>query len=263
MKKYFVLGNDSRSVELRKIYEKEGLLSEKIETCDVLIAPVPFSRDGVYVNGMDMKCEEVLNILSDGNISLYTGAIYPNIREILDSMSVVYYDLLESKSFTMLNAIPTAEGAIQKAMELTNYTLHGSNVLVLGYGNIGSILSKMLKGIGANVFCSARKQKDIAIIEAMGYNSIETCNIDSIINNMDIVFNTIPVNILDEQKMKLLRQDSLYIELASKPYGMDFEIAKKYDINVCLAPGLPSIVAPYTAAMYIKREIDRIENQKA
>jgi dipicolinate synthase subunit A len=94
----------------------------------------------------------------------------------------------------------------------------------------------------------------------MGYNSIETDNIDSIINNMDIVFNTIPANILDENKIKIFKQDSLYIELASKPYGMDFEIAKKYNLNVCLAPGLPSIVAPYTAAMYIKREIDMIEN---
>jgi dipicolinate synthase subunit A len=260
MKKYFVLGNDSRSVELRKIYKKKGLLSEKSDLCDVLIAPIPFSRDGVFVNGMDIKCEEVLNILSSGKISFYTGAIYPDIKENLDSREIVYYDLLESKSFTILNAIPTAEGAIQKAMELTNYTIHGSNVLVLGYGNIGMILSKMLNGIGANVFCSARKQKDIAIIEAMGYNSIETDNIDSIINNMDIVFNTIPANILDENKIKIFKQDSLYIELASKPYGMDFEIAKKYNLNVCLAPGLPSIVAPYTAAMYIKREIDMIEN---
>lgn len=51
----------------------------------------------------------------------------------------------------VLNAIPTAEGAIQIAMEEMPVTIHGSKALVLGFGRVGKTLAKMLDGIGAKL----------------------------------------------------------------------------------------------------------------
>lgn len=50
-------------------------------------------------------------------------------------------------------------------MNMTNFTLHKSNVLVMGYGNIGKVLSKMLCGIGANVYCEARNKKILHLLK--------------------------------------------------------------------------------------------------
>ena len=97
---------------------------------------------------------------------LYAGAISNNMKNKLKKASIKFFDVLNQEGVSILNAIPTAEGAISVAMNMTNFTIHKSNVLVMGYGNIGKILSKMLYGIGAKVYCEARNKKDIAFIEA-------------------------------------------------------------------------------------------------
>lgn len=51
----------------------------------------------------------------------------------------------------IMNAVPTAEGAIQIAMEQTDVTLHGLPVLVIGHGRIGSLLARRLAALGAKV----------------------------------------------------------------------------------------------------------------
>ena len=81
-------------------------------------------------------------------------------------------------------------------MEQTLKTIHGSNILVMGFGRIGKILAKMLHGIGANVYCEARKDSDIAWIEAYGYKKIHLRNLKENVDKFDIIINTIPSMIL-------------------------------------------------------------------
>ena len=47
--------------------------------------------------------------------------------------------------------MPTAEGAIQLAMEELPITLHGARVLVIGYGRLGRVLADRLAGLKARV----------------------------------------------------------------------------------------------------------------
>ena len=167
---------------------------------------------------------------------------------------------MEYEDVAILNAIPTAEGAISVAMEMSDITLHGSNVLVLGFGKIGKVLSKMLLGIGANVYCEARNKKDLALIKALGYNSIDLRDLDKYLPKFDYVFNTIPYLILDEIRLARLKKDVYLIDLASKPGGIDFDYAKSNGMNVTHALALPSKVAPKTAALYFKQKIEYIIN---
>ena len=116
----------------------------------------------------------------------------------------------------------------------------------------------MLNGIGANVFCQARKESDIAMINAMGYTPIHLDNLDKNLSKMNIIFNTIPTLILHDKRLDLVSKDALIIDLASSPGGVDFKYAKDTNKRVEWALALPSKVAPYTAALYIKEEIDKI-----
>ena len=146
-----------------------------------------------------------------------------------------------------------------EAISGTDITINSSNCLVLGYGRIGKVLSKMLDGMGANVFCEARKKKDIAMIDCMGYNSVEIEKIDEYINKMDIIFNTVPFMLLDKNRIDNLKPGVLVVDLASVPGGIDFSYAKEKNINVKWALAIPAKVAPLTAAKYYKEIIDRIE----
>ena len=228
--KICVLGTDDRSKFLRKLYLKEEGRLASFEDADIVIGPTPFSKDDVKISGESLTCDELIEILKNSPKVLYAGSISNNMKTKLKRKKVNYFDILEQDGVAVLNAIPTAEGAISVAMNMTDCTIHNSNSLVLGYGNIGKILSKMLYGIGANVYCEARNKKDIAFINAMGYNSISLEEIDKYLSDMDIIFNTIPSLILDEKRLRLLKPDCAIIDLASSPGGVDFSAAK--DLNI-------------------------------
>ena len=190
------------------------------------------------------------------------GNIIESARKILDDNDTVYTDLLRREELVVLNAIATAEGAIQLAIQETPITIHGSNVLIMGFGRIGKVLAKMLEGIGAKVFCEARKKDDIAWIKAYGYNPIFIDNLDENLGKFDVIFNTIPFQILDSNRIKLLKKDCLIIDLASYPGGVDLVAAKENNIKAIWALSLPGKVAPVTSAEYIKETIDNILKEK-
>jgi dipicolinate synthase subunit A len=157
-----------------------------------------------------------------------------------------------------MNAIPTAEGAIQIAMEELPFTIHASNILVMGYGRIGKTLSKMLNGIGANVYIEARKFSDLASIRSFGYNEVHISELPVYLCKMDIIFNTIPFVILNEELLKSIKSTCLIIDLASKPGGIDFSKARELGIKAIWALSLPGKVAPLTAAEFIKKTVYNI-----
>lgn len=256
--KICVLGTDDRSKFLRKLYLDEVGKLYSFESADVIIGPTPFSKDDVKVNGEVLRCEELIKSIENSSKVLYAGAISNNIKNKLKKASIKFFDVLNEDGVSISNAIPTAEGAISVAMNMTNFTIHKSNVLVMGYGNIGKVLSKMLCGIGANVYCEARNKKDIAFIEAMGYNSIKLQEIDSYLGKMNIIFNTIPSLVLNRERLILLKKDCAIIDLASSPGGVDFTAAKELDLNTTWALALPTKVAPKTAAFYLKNVIDEL-----
>jgi dipicolinate synthase subunit A len=161
----------------------------------------------------------------------------------------------------VLNAIPTAEGAIQIAMEEIPITLHNSNILILGFGRIGKILAKMLQGLGANVFVEARKYADIAWIRSYSYKPVLLSDLKSRLEQMDVIFNTIPHVILDQDMLARLGKETLIIDLASKPGGVDFEKARDLGVKAIWALSLPGKVAPLTAAEFIRDTVYNIMDE--
>ena len=82
------------------------------------------------------------------------------------------YDYAAREDFAILNAVPTAEGAVELAMQHYEGTVFGSRSLVVGFGRIGRLLAKMLHALGSDVTVSARKPSDFAYIEALGYAGV-------------------------------------------------------------------------------------------
>ncbi len=234
-------------------------IEEISKFCNTIISGIPFSKDGILVNAPfstnKINIEEVLNTLE--NKTLIAGAIKQDIKEKAYKSKVNAVDLMDDESLTILNVIPTVEGAIQVAMESTDFTIHNSKCLVLGFGRIGKLLSNQLKKMGSKVSCMARKDRDLAWIRAYGYKEIHIDDLSKNLNDYDIIFNTIPTLILDKEKLNLLKnKNTIIIELASKPGGIDTEKAKEYNIKVIEAQGLPGKVAPLTSAKYIKETLE-------
>lgn len=164
-------------------------------------------------------------------------------------------DILKREELSVLNAVSTAEGAIKIAIEETSKNLHGSNILVLGFGRIGKVLSHMLSGIGARVACEARKCSDLAWIKAYGYDSIPLTELKENLNKFDVIINTIPYMVLDRETLGEVRKETLVIDLASNPGGVDKMAIKEKQIKFVWALSLPGKIAPVTSAEFIKETL--------
>ena len=277
------IGGDNRQIKAIKIFAEEDYLvkvfgfnhndiihpnvvifddlCEELFDCDILILPIPYSNKKGNINiqqvdksvTLDMICKKVrpdtLVLLGKADSAFsVTAAKY----------GISYYDILLEESFAVLNAIPTAEGALQRAMERTDFTIHDTNVLVLGYGRLGKALSSRLKGLGATVTVEARNDVDLAWIKEAGYKSVHLDNLDSQLSNQDIIFNTVPHLLLDRKRLSKVKKDCVIIDLASHPGGTDFEAARDFGITANLDLSLPGKVAPKTAAKIISQVIKEI-----
>ena len=249
---------DKRSKYLKEMYDKENLITEDICLANYIITAMPFTKDNKYVNSTNFLISDLIAILKERNITLITGALKLNMIDELTINKINYYDILKEESTAIKNAIPTAEGAIYRAIENSDITLNNSNVLVMGFGKIGKVLSNMLKGFGCNLYVEARKPTDLAFIKAYGFNAIDLNDIDNYLPKFDFIFNTIPCVILDENKLKLIKKSVVVIDLASNPGGIDYRVAKDMNLNVEWALALPTKVAPKTSAIYVKESIDKI-----
>lgn len=281
-RKYTVIGGDLRSVKLAELisedmntvniygYKNSGFemslaenedLQAAVDDSDIVIGPLPCSNDNetlfapfhpqkIYIN-------EIFKIMKKSQLFI-AGRISDKISHMAEAYNVYAIDILEREEMAVLNAIPTAEGAIQIAMEETPMTLHDSKVMVLGFGRIGKILSNRLHGLGAKVFVEARKYQDIAWIKSYGYKPVYINELGDYLGKMDVIFNTIPHKILDASLLDRLNLETLIIDLASKPGGVDFDRAKALGIKVIWALSLPGKVAPVTAAKFIKETVYNI-----
>ncbi len=277
VKNVAVIGGDLRIVKLVGMLEKENYIvktyalerateiahskCETIEECineaDIVIGPLPLSSNGEYINtpfsDKKITIDELINSI-EGK-TFIAGSIKQEIYEKANEKNIKMLDIVKREELAVLNAISTAEGALQIAINETPKNLHGNNVLVLGFGRIGKVLSKMLDGIGAKVACEARKTTDLAWIKAYGYEPINLIELKDKIENYDIIINTIPFVVLDKEMLQKVKKDALIIDLASNPGGVDRKAVKELGIKFNWALSLPGKVSPVTSAEFMKETL--------
>ncbi len=191
--------------------------------------------------------EEFFKILPEGT-KLLIGYARPWFREYCHKYNIDLLEVAEDDELAILNSIPSAEGAIQLAMENSEKTIHGSKILVIGLGRCGMTLARMLKNLDAKVYVSVRNPANEARAYEMGFTPVMSGQENELLNEFDYIFNTVPNLMLPEEKLKLCTNIEVIVDIASPPGGVDFDFAKNQGIKAILAPGLPGMVAPKTAA---------------
>lgn len=258
-----ILGGDKRFEILKDMLVSSGHTVS--DNAHIIILPLPVSRDGENLNAPNesaaIPLSDIVHSADEGDI-FFGGMIPPDFAAKLRAAGAVTFDYNAYSRFAKLNAIPTAEGALALAVENTDYSLFGAKCLVSGYGRIGKVLSRYLKALGADVTVSARKQSDFDTADKNGTVHIHSGEIARHIADFPLIFNTVPHRIFGDDAIAAAKKGTLYIELASAPYGVDFARADKAGIRVINAPSLPAKVAPVTAAKNIKDTIFHIMREE-
>lgn len=282
--KFAIIGGDLRTIKLAVMLAKEqnqvyvyGLekaeelkniknieqcesIKKAIQEVEIVIGPIPFSSNGKTINmpfsDKEISIREMMHVINAK--VLIAGGITPEVYEMANDEYIEIIDIMKREELAVLNTIATAEGTIQVAIENTNKIIHGSEILILGFGRIGKVLARKLAGLSAKVTCAARKDEDLAWIQAYGHKAT---NINSIGENLklyDIIINTVPHIILNEERLKYIKKDCLLIDLASNPGGIDKKSVKDNKLKFVWALSLPGKVAPITTAEFIKDTIYNI-----
>ncbi len=213
----------------------------KIEDADVVLLPVPTTRDG-----KNIFCPQSDKIISlDYVKKANNNALILSCGYDFDKANCI--DYLKRDDFCLLNAVPTAEGAIAKAISDTPFCLWQSRVLVIGCGRVAKILTDRLKAFKCDLTVSARKSRDFAYLDALNIKHISTSEVAQKAKDFDIIFNTIDVTLFDE--LDSLKNCYLY-DLSTKGC-LDFEKAKQSNIKAQKLPGIPGKIAPLTAGKII------------
>lgn len=189
---------------------------------------------------------------------LIIGSARPFLKEWTDKLGITLIETGEMDDVAILNSIPTAEGAIQIAMQEMKTTIHSSRAMVLGFGRVGTTLGRTLKALGAVVSVASNNQGELARAYEMGCHRVPLSELADNLNQIDVVFNTIPASVLTSEILRRMNPDTLIIDLATAPGGTDFGAANEYGIKALLAPGLPGKVAPIMAGRVLAEVVPRL-----
>ena len=271
-----LIGGDRRQAELAALLERDGCevrtyglglwressetLLERAAEADIVILPMPLlRRDGLLnCQAENLHPAEVFSMLHSRQL-IFAGYVRPEQWEQAEGLQL--WDYFEREELAVANAVPTAEGAIELAMQRLSTTICGTEALVLGYGRIGKLLASRLVGLGARVTVAARKYEDRIWAETAGCRTLHPERLEGKLDRFSVLFNTAPALLMREAQLRELPKDCLCIDVASIP-GVDQAAADRLGMQTVWARGLPGKTAPVTAAKAIKDAIDHILEER-
>ncbi len=272
-----VVGGDKRNAYLARLAAEKGWMVEAVwldlfdpaYACrwpkdmgfDIVVLPYPFcERDGMILTPLathPLPAQDVAVQIPEHSRVL-TGSLGDILQSAAQMRRWQIHNPGWEESFAVGNAVPSAEGAISAAMTASDTCVHGSSCLVVGYGRLGRLLARMLRGLGAQVQVVARKEKDRTWIRAEGHTACDYERLSNHIGDIQFVFNTVPALVFDEELLALTRRDVQVIDLASAPYGVDFDAAKRLGRRAWIEPSLPGRYAPMYAGGVLLEVLEEI-----
>ena len=250
-----------------KIYGYDGVEEsvdsfDEIKQSDVIIFPLPTcSGECVYAPNTEEKIH-----ISDLDLKGCKLIFYAGGNELMNSKLIssgaLCINYLNDEELAQKNAIATAEGTVELAINETANTIFGSKVIITGFGKVAKAVAKLFSAMGAEVTVAARRREALAEAYCEGYRIVFLDKLADVIENYEIIINTVPALIINNSVLKKVDKNALIIDLASKPGGVDFIAAKGFNKRVIWALSLPGKVAPVTSGKIIFETICAILDER-
>ena len=278
-----ILGGDSRQLSLSERLAKEGIatrvfgLPQKdlptnieyfedwraaIQGTSAILLPLPASSDSkhIYMPLVSCDCPLLTDLfaLADKKTIIAGGKFSPIVKAHAKDFGIKLYDYFECEELQRKNALPTAEGAVYILMREIPRTVSGLSVAVTGYGRVAKALIRLLLAMEASVTVAARKQADLDAARALGCKTVHLTSKEALMElskGQHVIFNTVPHWLFCEDVLSVMSMETLIIDLASAPGGVDVNAAGAHGIRVIWALSLPGKYAPVTAGEIIAESV--------
>ena len=270
--RFCLVGGDARQLALRTLLARDGhtvttlalsdapITFSALTQADCILLPIPTADPAGTLFAplcpTAIAVSDILDVLRP-NQHLFGGKIPPVLHAKAAERGLSIHDLLLREEFVLANAVPTAEGALQLAMEHLPTTIQSSRILITGFGRVGQCTALRFRALGADVSVCARSAGQLALAESIGCHPIPLSRLAANTAPFDLIVNTVPSPVLTAQRLKAA-QAPLLLELASPPGGFDLNAVKDLGLQLISAQNLPGKVAPVTAAHAIRTTLYHI-----
>lgn len=264
-----IIGGDRRQTEMNKLLNRMGYTSRQVissadlicseaERNDVIILPVPVTKDGVNVyssnSSGEIKLNDVLTSLTEDNF-VFGGGFPDTVCSYFTDEKISYFDYLRSDEFAEYNAYLTGIGALRLLFENTNEDIRFKKILITGFGRVARYTAKVLSDMGCDVCVTARNPLQLMQAECVGYGTVEFERKKFCLQMFDYIFNTVPEIIFDQEEAGYMK--GIYFELASAPFGVPKECFINKKEKHIYASALPGKYLAFSAAKKLAEITDR------
>ena len=277
MRNIVIIGGDKRQKYLKEYLCQQGYnvdsyglfdwdddadkLKSMINKDTVVILPLPTTKNDKTIlmpfSKREISIERVVSFLHNSNL-VFGGIIKGELKKQLNDKSIPFIDYYDDDLIEK-NAVLTAFGALKIILEHIDFALPQGKYAITGYGRVAKETAKVLTSLSCDVTVFARNENQRNDAVKNGCKAEELSLFSDYIKEYDIIINTIPSQIIDDTTLQNIRKESKVIELASAPFGLDFNKAREYGTDVIKASGLPGKYTPKTAGELIGKRIQREE----
>ncbi len=268
-----IIGGDKRQKYLKSYLEAQGCevysyglfdwdddterLKSAILPNSVIVLPLPATRNDKTINmpfsKKETSIERLISFLGKENL-VFGGIIKGELLSRLRETEIPFVDYYDTE-FIEKNAVLTAFGALKILLEHIDFALPLGCFAVTGYGRVARETASLLTSLSCSVAVFARNPSQREDASIKGCEAQPLSQLSECADRFDIIINTVPTKIIGTDALSKMRKDCKIIELASAPYGVDFDDARKFGIDVIKAFGLPGKYTPKTAGEIIGKRI--------
>ena len=268
-----LIGGDDRSRYLNTYFHKQGFLTycfgldcaidmDSLQAAlrsniAAVILPLPATRDGQTVHiplTGDILPFETLCALLRTDTVVFGGMLPEAVTEQFFKRgirTVDYYD----DSVVLQNAVLTAKGAMQVLLRHRHVPIGKLRIAVAGYGRVARAVVGELLPCGCTPTVAARREEARSAAREKGCKAISVAELQRDPSAYDVLLNTVPARLFSWETLEKTKPDVLLLELASAPFGFDFEAARAIGREIVNAQSLPGKYAPQAAATIIGEKI--------
>ena len=261
MNKIQIIPSDIRQEYIKEYLEKKGHFCEissdilKLKASDAVILPIP-SMCADKIRTLELSPDEFSKKLNKNSV-VFAFCLKDNaLQNALKEKNIPIYDLYGGE-LAVKNAYATAQGVLGYILSDTDKMMRETKILLSGYGKTGRAICEILSQNKVKLTVLARREEYRSELVEKDIESYSYSDAVKIENGFDYIINTVDCLVIKESILKKLKPSGKVIEIASKPYGIDFDEAKKMSIKCEILSSLPSKAVPESAGTNIAQAVER------
>lgn len=227
-----------------------------------LIFPTPVSRLNRHPKIEDMLKHELITETNETK-TVIGGVFTDKWIQYLQMNEITYFDLMKEETVAQKNACITAEATVAEILKYSDYSICGQKIIVCGYGRCGKCVADLLAVMGAKVTVLARSAKARRAARCDGHEAVDFSYGPEEVYGAHTIVNTVPAQVIREPMIQEMHRDTVIIDIASRPGGVDLVAAERREIKVVAALGLPGLYTTKSSAkVFADAIIDQMQLQQ-